>query len=99
MSWLESLLNSCLFCPPKEDASEHPTPRQRRLFTSLRDKEWHELLIKLNESFSELFTTAKQANKTLNENNQTIRLLVRNMDDVQNKLHQAIGEATSKGYL
>lgn len=50
MSWLESLLNSCLFCPPKEDASEHPTPRQRRLFTSLRDKEWHELLIKLNES-------------------------------------------------
>lgn len=56
-------------------------------------------LIKLNESFSELFTTAKQANKTLNENNQTIRLLVMNMDVVQDKLHQAIGEATSKGHL
>ena len=56
-------------------------------------------LIKLNETFKDLFATAKQANKTLNENNQTIRLLVRNMDDVQNKLHQAIGEATSKGYL
>lgn len=50
MSWLESLLNSCLFCPPKEDVSEYPTPRQRRLFTCLHDKEWHELLIKLNES-------------------------------------------------
>ena len=56
-------------------------------------------LIKLNESFSELFNTAKQANKTLKENNQTIRLLVMNMDVVQDKLHQAIGEATSKGYL
>ena len=56
-------------------------------------------LIKLNESFSELFSTAKQANKTLKENNQTIRLLVMNMDVVQDKLHQAIGEATAKVHL
>tara|TARA_Y100000401_G_C8282425_1_gene204196 strand:- start:468 stop:653 length:186 start_codon:yes stop_codon:yes gene_type:complete len=56
-------------------------------------------LIQMNESFSTVIAQAKHANKELKEKNQTMRLLVHYLNDVQNKIHQAIGEATASGKL
>tara|TARA_Y100000361_G_scaffold135888_1_gene136117 strand:+ start:85 stop:246 length:162 start_codon:yes stop_codon:yes gene_type:complete len=53
----------------------------------------------MNESFSTVIAQAKHANKELKEKNQTMRLLVHYLNDVQNKIHQAIGEATASGKL
>ena len=56
-------------------------------------------LIQMNQSFSTVIAQAKHANKELKEKNQTMRLLVHHLNDVQNKIHQAIGEATASGKL
>tara|TARA_Y100000356_G_scaffold121442_1_gene114763 strand:+ start:59 stop:244 length:186 start_codon:yes stop_codon:yes gene_type:complete len=56
-------------------------------------------LIQMNQSFSTVIAQAKHANKELKEKNQTMRLLVHYLNDVQNKIHQAIGEATASGKL
>ena len=51
-------------------------------------------LIEINKTIAEVHTALKRANENLGQKNQTMRLLVLYMQDAQNKMHQAIVEAT-----
>ena len=51
-------------------------------------------LIEINKTIAEVHTALKSANENLGQKNQTMRLLVLYMQDAQNKMHQAIVEAT-----
>ena len=54
-------------------------------------------LIAINEEFKELHKIIKDARNTCE--NKTLFFVDSYMDDAQNKLHQAIGEATVSGKL
>ena len=54
-------------------------------------------LIAINEEFKDLHKIIKEARNTCE--NRTLFLVDSYMDDAQNKLHQAIGEATVSGKL
>ena len=56
-------------------------------------------LIEINKTIAEVHTALKSAIENLGKKNQTMRLLVSYMQDAQNKMHQAIGEATVSGKL
>ena len=54
-------------------------------------------LIAINQEFKELHKIIKEARNTCE--NRTLFFVDSYMDDAQNKLHQAIGEATVSGKL
>jgi hypothetical protein len=56
-------------------------------------------LLEINKTLVQVNEAVKQANNNLGSKNKTMRLLCSYVEDAQNKMHQAIGEATISGKL
>ncbi len=56
-------------------------------------------LMEINEQLRQVHEATKVANEEMDRKNKTIRLLESYLDDAQNMMHRAIGEATVSGTL
>ena len=56
-------------------------------------------LMEINEQLRQVHEATKVANEEMDRKNKTIRLLEQYLDDAQNMMHRAIGEATVSGTL
>ena len=54
-------------------------------------------LMEINEQLRQVHEATKVANEEMDRKNKTIRLLESYLDDAQNMMHRAIGEATVSG--
>ncbi len=56
-------------------------------------------LLEINKQLMEVHAATKVANESMDKKNRTLRLLESYMEDAQNMMHRAIGEATVSGKL
>ena len=56
-------------------------------------------LMEINEQLRQVHEATKVANEEMDRKNKTMRLLESYLDDAQNMMHRAIGEATVSGTL